>query len=169
MYCRDPIFRFSCGFLWIILWWRIWLWINSYIFTICISLTKHSEESWLTADRWILSKLVWQDISHRFMMRTFRTGTSTKRYSAMKKFFWVKNFELYFDKIISNINKNLTRICLIKNNNLFNFFRWWETPFPLVYKSDHLLMAKNTIFRVSSLKILTDWDICTGEIERYGP
>ena len=30
-------------------------------------------------------------------------------------------------------------------------------------------MAKNTIFRVSSLKILTARDICPEEIERYGP
>ena len=34
MYWDDLFFRFSCEYLWIILWWRIWLWINSYIFTI---------------------------------------------------------------------------------------------------------------------------------------
>ena len=35
---------------------------------------------------------------------------------------------------------------------MFNFFRWWETPFPLIYKFDHLLMGK---IHFTNLKIGT--------------
>ena len=46
--------------------------------------------------------------------------TFNERYSAMKKFFLVKNFELYFDKIILNINRKWPKINQKFHKNLFN-------------------------------------------------
>ena len=128
MYRYDPIFRFSCGYLWIILWWRIWLWINSYIFTICISLTKHSEDSWVTADRWILSKLVWHVISHRFMMRTSRTRTRKDSSTKVKMFCREK---IFLDWKLAESERNwsylkttFTQSRIVQNHLSFTIHIW---------------------------------------------